>query len=170
MARKFWNDEDYTRGSSKTNYLRNYSLKNGLTKGLRKVEIDRLDELVGEIDLTNAIEYFEALPDNFKKSFKVGYRQHVKREKLVTRGKQIEVSGLVSSALDHVMERLATLSPDELERFREAQRLDSFREMSLRDAVLYHALDEFASLLYLAKCKEENEGKSLIDGVTKLRY
>ncbi|HAS8340128.1 TPA: hypothetical protein I7716_21250 [Vibrio vulnificus] len=167
MARKYWSDEDYTQGSKKTTYLRDYNLKNGLNKGLRKVEVDRLDELLGELDLSHAIGYFETLPDNFKKCFKAAYRQQVKREKSGGRGKQIEVSSLVAWEIDQVLEMLAENSPDELERFREAQKHDCFRELTLRDAVLYHALREFGILLHLAKGKEENEGKSLIDSLSK---
>lgn len=170
MARKFWNDEDYTQGSSKTNYLRDYSLKNGLTKGLRKVEVDRLDELLGELDLTRAIEYFETLPDNFKKSFKVGYRQHVKREKSGFRGKQIEIDDLVSITLDGVLRRLAKVSPDELEKYRAEQEVESFRDLSLRDAVLYQALSEFEARLISVETDPENKGKSLIESVTISRY
>ena len=151
MARKYWNDEDYTQGSSKTNYLRDYSLKNGLTKGLRKVEVDMLDELLGELDLTNAIEYFETLPDNFKKSFKVGYRQHVKRENSGRRGKQIEVDSLVALKIDDVLEKLAQIAPDELESYRSAEDVKKFREVSLRDLVLYYALSDLEGYLETVK-------------------
>ena len=148
MARKFWNEEDYTQGSNKTNYLRDYSLKNGLTKGLRKVEVDRLDELLRELDLTRAIEYFETLPDNFKKSFKVGYRQHVKREKSEGRGKQIEIDRFVSGQLEVVLESMNRCSPNELEKYVEGDsELDEGDVTSDRNALISGLLSAFGAYM-----------------------
>jgi hypothetical protein len=103
MAKQYWNDEDLTHRNLKLRYLSDYAQKNGRTKGLREVEIQHLADLALLIDGTEAADYFESLPSNFKSAFKTAWRQHQYKKNNRKNCFTVEVDLMAKLAIDNMV-------------------------------------------------------------------
>ncbi len=137
---EYWEDDGFGMGACKPRYLRDYTLKNGRTKGLREVEIQHLADLTMRTDRESMAEYFETLPSNFKKAFKTAWRQ---REHKMRKGKneQIEVERGGKDFLAKMVERYVAHHPERAGDTLAAQRtnaLDWFLNTQTPDGISFN--------------------------------
>lgn len=133
MAKPFWNENDRYResntGSGKCEYLLDYMESKGRANGLSSMEIITAVKHAENVDYSVLIQYFDNLPDAFKKAFKSAYRQHVFKSKrranvLADDVKTVEITELGRTHLDLLLKYYKGESEEDFSQINKPKQLE----------------------------------------------
>ncbi|MEZ8743203.1 hypothetical protein AB4369_01900 [Vibrio sp. 10N.261.49.A5] len=123
MRKQFW-EVDASENFEKMIYLKDYTLANGRNAGLREVQVKHLADLASGADYIAIIEFFETLPDNFKKRFKAAWRQVKFKGKRTSEAttKTMDLNYTAIATLAHMVDEYLSHNPGAKEKTKAVQR------------------------------------------------